>query len=225
MKKIICSLLSAALIMSSATVAYAATPTDEDTTALPVNELVDLNLNESIVLDDGAVITRISFSDYLNETARNNGTTLSEAKIENESTEMSTASSGGSYYYNYAQVFGLDGTTTCSFKAQLQATLKITAVNSYAQIDNVSAVYTTPVAGSYSYQWIQSAAYSDSNTGTFPTGKVNLFGDGYFTVQTQTSTEGSVSLSGLGFSRSLSTSTFWTSQTLHMRGSYQCYRT
>lgn len=227
MKKCITSLLSVALILSCMSSVYASDYREtNELTMVDVDELTELSINESTVLDDGTVVTRISYSDYLNETARNNKTTVCEVQNQEEHGMINSINSN-EFYYNYSKECGLDGTSTCKFRAILHATLKLWTNGANAQISNCSAVYTTASAGSYNYEWIEAASYSDppvNDSNSFPVGVIYLFGDGQFKVTTSTSTEGSVDLEILGFSRASQTSKIWYSNTLHMRGSYQYYK-
>lgn len=218
MKKLICSLLSVALILLCVPSAKASSApngnANADLVELPTWQLAKLNVGDSITLDDGAVLKKISYCDYSKGASRNNGIAI------NKNVAYDDPYVG---YYNYSKEFGLDGTSTCKYKALLQATIKIWCNGSNAEIEDVVSVYTTASAGEYNYEWIQSAAYSDPRGGdksSFPRASVKLFGDGQFKVTTQNSSQGSVDLAGLGFSRAYSTSNIWYSKTLHMRSSY-----
>lgn len=174
--------------------------------AIPTEELTHLSLNESSILPDGAVITRISRYDF--ETSDNSAIDSTEINRENSFTDqtMRGFGGGGSYYYDYVRTYYLNNQSNCPYKADLHAKLKIYAVNSYAEIQDVKMVYSCLTPGSAPATWTDLGSGFEPEE-KFPCGKVALYSDGNFTVNTQVTSGVDVSLlKTLGFSQSVSSS-------------------
>lgn len=224
MKKLMSLLLCAALLVTAAPAAFAYTPeNDSDTvTRIPVNELADLAMNDSLVLDDGAVLTRITYDEYVSETATYNGITDNEV-IKNEPV-LPQSGSGAYYYYGFTKTQALDKNNW--FKATLVATLRLYVYNSYAQIEGISGISTKLASGLYLCKWQQQSvsSYPDENDSTsFPCGRIDIMGDGYFYVEPNISVSEQATLEGCGFTIGAAPTLYWTSPELFLRGSYQCY--
>lgn len=181
-------------------------PSYEKTTALPVSDLKNLKLNDSLGLEDGAVLTKITYEEYFEKLNDNK-----EIKVKSESAEKTSIDDDEYSYYYYKKVIGLDGSDKCEFKAQLDAVLILNDSNSYAQIVDAFPNKTHLVTGPHNCEWVQMSvdrfpAIKENNS---PLEKVEFLGSGYFDVK-------------FGFPFDLLTTCGWSSPTLYMVGRYQC---
>lgn len=177
----------------------------EKTTALPVSDLKNLKLDDSLTLEDGAILTKITYEEYLKMLTDNKEINSDNAKL--ESFEIALTYDEAYSYYYYKKVFPLDGSDECDFKAQLGAMLILDDSNSYAQIVDAFPIKTHLVTGPNNCEWVQSAVDSFPALGNndSPMEKVELFGRGYFQVKYSFPFE-------FG----------WNSPTLYMAGRYKC---
>lgn len=225
MKKAFASLLCAALLIIPGMPSAHATESSSiqnNLTATPSEELTNLSMHEYTVLSDGAVITRISASEY--ESAAKSDLTVNEGKLLTK--QMASPKAGGvTTYYDYVRTFRLNQNSDL-FKADLHAKIKVYIDNNsgYGQIEAVEGVYSTPTPGAALCTWTQTLGGFSALNGKFPCGRVELFADGFYTINTQITTGVDVSvLPSLGFSVSASSSTIWTSRVQHMYGGYQTF--
>ncbi len=181
------------------------TPSYEKTTTLPVSDLKNLKLNDSITLEDRAILTKITYEECLRKLADNKD--IYSDKVKSESTEKTLIDNETYSYYYYKKVFGLDGSNECEFQAQLDAILILDDTNSSAQIEDALPINTRLVSGTYNCKWVQSAVVRSPvlENNNSPMEKVEFLGRGYFQVNYSFPFE-------FG----------WTSPTLYMVGSYQC---
>ncbi len=196
-------------------------------TRIPVNEVANLAVNESLILDDGAVLTRISNDEYFSEVAKNSGISIDEAKRIDNSIEYVSANGGGYSHFNYSKTENVSSNSLCPFKATLEALIDLYIYNSNAEITNVTNIGTRRASGLFVGTWNETGTpdykilYPD--TGTFPAGKVEIRGRGYFQVDANVAANLGYNMEGFGFSLSATPQVGWTSKTLWMSGTYQCY--
>ncbi len=242
MKKLFSRIICMALLLTVFAGPSASASSNDSADAItPIHTgmLEATNLGDSVVLDDGAELTRVSRSDFISQIAAAQNVSVQKAeqilitsqakKLENNSATQNSTSGFGKvqyYYFNYSKVFHLQNKTSNPYRAELVANLYLASDGQYVQIEDVEAVYTARVSGSYSYDWLPLAAYSNPKSGSssFPTGQVDLFGDGQFKVVTAWSAGTAASLEGWGFNVSGGGNTIWYSQRLPMQGHYQCYK-
>jgi len=172
---------------------------------LPISDLKNLKTNDSMTLEDGTILTRITYEEYLKMLTNNKEIYPDKAK--SESFEIASTYDEAYSYYYYKKVFGLDGSDECDFKVQLDAILILDESNSYAQIEDVLPIKTRLVSGPHNCEWIQSAVDSFPALGNndSPMEKGELFGRGYFQVK-----------------YSFPFKFGWNSPTLYMAGRYKC---
>lgn len=204
MKKLLLLTLVLSIMMTSPALAQS---TSSENLALDSRmeaklDISDLKLGGKIVLPDGAVLTPISRDDYASSLARELNISFQEA-TEMESTNLMRAAT--IYYYSYSKTYTYSSNK--SFKADVQATIKISNSGSFRQIEDVISVSTRRTAGSGTHgaRWIELDAYSDPDRGSskFPSRTVVLGGSGYFEIVSTTSIDLSVDLKGffsIGFS-------------------------
>ena len=207
-------------------------------TPIHTSMLEAADLGNSVILDDGAKLTKVSRSDFISQIAAAQNISAQETEkiltasqteeMKNNTTMQRAAlkaNAGGYYYFSYSKEFHLQNKASNPYKAQLCAQLYMWSDGQYAQIEKVRTVYTAAITGLSPYTWTSLAAtYNIPGGGSFPTGIIDLLGDGQFSVTTTWSAGESAKLGDLGFSYSGGGSNIWTSDILHMRGTYQCYR-
>lgn len=222
MKKLISAFLCIVLLVTAAPVAFASAPeNDSDTvTMIPTNEVTSLAINESFVLDDGAVLTRISYDEYVRETAIYNGVTENEV-IDSEPARAQP--NGGSYYYGYTKTQALDSNGW--FNATLVATLRLYAYNGYGQIEGISDIKTRIASGLYLCKWEHGGASSTpaENGSGFPCGRVDIVGNGHFYFDVSLNYTQQQTVEGCGFTAGGGAGVYWTSREMWIFGGYQCY--
>lgn len=181
-------------------------PSYEKTTALPVSDLKNLKFNDSLTLEDGAILTQITYEEFFEKLADNE-----ENEVKSESTEKTLTDDETYNYYYYKKVFGLDGSDECEFKAQLDAVFILDDSNSIAQIEDVLPISTRLVSGPRNCEWVQMSVdrFPALKNNDSPLEKVEFLGSGYFDVKFE-------------FPYDLLTTCGWTSPTLFMVGRYQC---
>lgn len=227
MKRIITSLLCVALLFVSAipsAFAVESASVQKFSTQLSAEELTHLSLNESKVLNDGAVVTRISRYNYETSDESNSCNAQSKSLL-NQLTLRSNG--GGEYYYDYVRTYYLNNRSDCPFKADLHAKLKLFAVGGYAEIEDVKTVYSCLSPGSATATYHCEGSGYDINDAKkkFPCGNITLWSDGEFTVNTSVSSGVSVTvLESLGFSQNVTNNYIWTSKVMNMYGNYKTYQ-
>lgn len=189
-------------------------------------DISDIELGKKVVLPDGAILTPITQEEYLSRLAAEKNISLKEAyNMEATSLRVQSlfAPSSTTYYYDYVKTFSYSKNTT--FKADLQATIKIYNSGSFRQIDDVITVSSRRRSGIYDYEWIETDAYSDPDRGSseFPVISVTLGAKGYFEVRTSFSLDLSVDLPGFSAGGSSGGEFIYQSDTLSMRSTYRVY--
>ena len=180
-----------------------ATP-NKKTMILPIADLKNLEINDSLTLQDGTILTRITYEEYLRMQDD------SEYEYPDEMKPESTTKDKGAYSYYYNEVaFGLDGSDECEFKAQLESVIILDNTNINNQIVDAFPVKTSLAAGPNNCVWIQSAVdrFITIEYNGQPLNEIELFGRGYFYLK---------------FDNPFIKTFGWTSPTLYMVCKYQC---
>ena len=227
-----------AAIFTVSTAGASSDHSEDAVTPIHASALETTGIGDSLVLDDGAKLTRISRSDFIDQiTASQNVSAQAAEEILSDSQAEAVknnpirqgsdlkANAGGYYYFNYSKEFHLRNKSSNPYRATLGADLYMWSDGQYAQIEKVCSVYTAAVPGLSRCTWKSLAtAYNIPAGGSFPTGVIDLLGDGQFKVTSSWNAGVSANLQGLGFSYSTGGSDIWTSEILHMIGTYRCYR-
>ncbi len=223
MKKLISAFLCTALLVTSAPVAFASAPeNDNDTvTMIPTNEVTSLAINESFVLDDGAVLTRIPYDEYVRETATYNGVT--EKEVIDSEPARAQWDGGGSYYYGYEKTQALDSNGW--FNATLVATLRLYAYHGYGQIEGISDIKTRIASGLYLCKWEHDGSTSTpaENGSGYPCGSIDIAGNGHFYFDVSLNYNQQQTVEGCGFTAGGAAGVYWTSREMFIFGTYRCY--
>ena len=207
-------------------------------TPIHASALEAAGIGDSLVLDDGAKLTKLSRSDFIDQVGASQNVSAqaaekllsaSQAKAVNlrlVQQEGNLKARGGScYYFNYSREFHLQNQFSNPYRATLGAALYLWSDGQSARIEQVCSVYTAMVPGLSRCTWAPLAgAYNVPARGSFPAGAVDLLGDGQFTVTSPRDAGVPENLQGLGFTASTGGSEDWTSEILHMVGTYRCCR-
>lgn len=180
-------------------------------------DLSNIEHGKTVILPDGSVLTPISQEQYVQELAREKSITLEEAYKLDQSMEQRA---GNTYRYHYSKTFKYSKNT--NFKSDLEATIKCWTDGRYTQINEVLSVSSRASEGLYDYDWIETAAFADSNQG-YPCGLVTLCAKGYFDVRVSNSVGVDFDIPGFSMSGSSSSNLIYRSSTMIMEGTYKTY--
>lgn len=186
-------------------------------------DISNIELGEKVVLPDGAVLTPITQEEYISRLAAEKNISFQKAySMELKDSEYQILS-GTTYYYDYVKRFTYSRNS--SFKADLEATIKIYTDGSFRQIDDVLDVASRRAAGVYDNDWIETSAYSDPDQGSdeFPVTSVTLGAKGYFEVRTTFELNVSVDLPGFSAGGGSGGEFIYQSETMSMRSTYSVY--
>ncbi len=187
----------------------------QESTMVSVIDLSKLELGEKIILEDGAILTPITVEEYAKVVENEKSIPIDETLR----LEEIAKSSSSIYYYTYTKQFSYPQNS--GFKATMEATIKCSRVGVHTQIQAVYGLATRGSAGTYSYTWIQTAAFYDAPY--WPANNVKLFGRGYFEVNTALTGSISGGLPGFSVSASTTNNIIYRSDTLYMNGQFQAY--
>jgi hypothetical protein len=174
------------------------------TMILPIADLKNLEINDSLTLQNGTILTRITYEEYLRMLDD------SEYEYTDEMKPESATKDNGAYSYYYNKVaFGLDGSDECEFQAQLESVIILDNTNINNQIVDAFPVKTSLAAGPNNCVWIQSAVdrFITIKYNGQPLNEIELFGRGYFDLK---------------FDIPFIKTCGWASPTLYMVCKYQC---
>jgi len=184
---------------------------------------VDVNnieLREKVVLPDGAVLTQISFEEYVSRLAKENNISIQEAyRLE---PNMNLASDDITYW-NYSKEFTYRDNK--NFSAELEATIKLYNRGSFREIKDVMGVGSRIASGRYKHSWIQTRAWSDPKEGSskFPTTSVTLGASGYFEARVSMGGGLGMDIPGFSFQGDIHGESIYYSNTMNMEGTYRVY--
>lgn len=189
-----------------------------------VVDISNIELDKNVTLSDGAVLTEISFDEYVSRLAKARSISLQEA-YEIESRDISLMSRGEYKYYDYSRVF--EYKYNKNFEGEVNATIKvyISSDTSFRQIEDVFGISSKRKSGLYVYTWTETSAWSDPREGSsqFPTLSVTIGVDGYFEVTITGSVGGSVDLPGFSVSGEYSWGNTYISRNVPVRATYRVY--
>lgn len=222
LRKLLLSLMVCTMLVGMMRNTVLAQASIEDNTKVnAVIDISDIELKEKVVLPDGAVLTQISFDEYVSILSEEKGISLQDA-YKLESREGIRLLAGETIYYKYSKV--VEYYENRSYSAKLLATIKIYTSGSFREIRGISGVGSRPNSGTHDYDWIEVYSWTDPyDSLDFPTTQVTIGATGYFEVRVSTTVGVGMDIPGFSAGVDYGGETIFTSNDVNLEGTYRVY--